>query len=152
MFKISPSDWLTVSLRRWISYYSLFHGLCKAVTRSSFDVIRRHKASGGYWMFRHCVKHKHIQTSDNSGRTGPLRPTPINMNHTTCNMMDIPNLRRFEVYLEAFQLLNKTSNHMMYHLSCDLGISLNMCSVKTEHSDEEILKIKSVLDRLSREN
>ena len=65
MFKISASDFETVGMcrrKRACSHNFLttvtegvVHGVSKVVARSSFSVIRRHKASGGKWTFCHCV-------------------------------------------------------------------------------------------------
>ena len=35
------------------------HRVYKVITRSSFSVTRRHKASGGKWTFHHCVTTSH---------------------------------------------------------------------------------------------
>ena len=42
-------------------YEAVVHGVYKVVTRSSFGVIRQHKASGGKWMFHHCVTRSHMK-------------------------------------------------------------------------------------------
>ena len=66
MFKISVSEFCTVSMHRRIR--ACADGFLAMVTKclvykvvnwSSFGVTRRHKASGGKWMFCHCVTRSH---------------------------------------------------------------------------------------------
>ena len=70
MFKITPYKFGTVGMRsrmracadEYLAMVneSVVQGVCKVVTRSSFGVTQLHKASGGKWMFHHCVTRSHM--------------------------------------------------------------------------------------------
>ena len=69
MFKIPPSEFGTVYMGRRMQACKdevlakvtegVVQGVHKVVTRLSFSVTWRHKAIGGKWTFRHCVKRSH---------------------------------------------------------------------------------------------
>ena len=69
MFKISASEFCTMNIRRHMQACvdeflamvteGVVHAVYKVVTRSSFGVTGRHKASGDKWTFHHCVTRWH---------------------------------------------------------------------------------------------
>ena len=92
MFKISTSEFGTVSMRRQFracAYEFLtavtegvVHGIHNVMIWLSFGVIRRHKARGGTWKF-HKVAYEPRAVVE---RKWAFRLTPITANYTACSV------------------------------------------------------------------
>ena len=111
-FKNSASEFGTLQMHRRMQLCTneflaevtegVVHGVHKVVTQSSFGVTQRHKASGGKWTFRHCVR-SHTNLNDRGVQT------PRTIDCTTCSVNDTLNLGRYVASLEVISLLSK--NH-----------------------------------------